>query len=334
MTQLRFEVPISSGHAASQGINTTSVSVPAPSPQPVSPLTTIRAVRTQFSALESAFKLPLVLDFEESELAVSSNNTPVRAYEQALTGLLERLDAIESDGDEEVRVVRREVVREVERALEDVERKVKERAPQVPIPEVAKEEANSRDGESEVPKSDASASPDVVPAAVDIGKDVKPTQLDVASAVFQADADIDVAISAEYQTASPDAGSSEAVVAEPDDAVLSSPTKEETSILNSTDLDVVPAPFEDASDSIATITPTPAVPAPSPSIKGASTPPAPETFLTSMSHDQFTFPPRPTFSQSGAGAGVAHDDDAVLVDHSSEGSSVRGAEEEWTEFDA
>ena len=167
-TQLRVEVPLSSGHAASQGITATSVPVPTPFPQPVSPLTTIRAVRTQFSALESAFKLPLVLDFEDSELAVSSNNTPVRAYEQALAGLLERLDAIESDGDEEVRVVRREVVREVERALEDVERKVKDRAPQVPVPEVA----NSRDGESEDPNSNASATPDVLPAVVEIAEEI------------------------------------------------------------------------------------------------------------------------------------------------------------------
>ena len=315
---MRAEIPISSGHAASQ------VSVPVSSPEPVSPLTTIRAVRTQFSALESAFKFPVVLDFEDSELAVSSNNAPVRAYEQALTGLLERLDAIESDGDEEVRVVRREVVREVERALEDVERKVKEQAPQVPVPEVTKEED---------PNPDNRATSGVPPAVVEIAEDVKPTQLTVASVVSQADAAVDLAISGEYQTASPVAGSSQADVAEPDDTVPSASTKEETSIHNSTDLEAVLAPFEDESDSIATITPTPAVPAP-PSTTAASSPPAPETFLTSMSHDQFSFPPKPAFSQPDAGTGVAHDDDAVLVDHSSEGSSVRGTEEDWTEFDA
>jgi vacuolar-type H+-ATPase subunit E/Vma4 len=57
----------------------------------------------------------------------------VRAYEYALNGLLERLDAIESDDDEKIRDARRKAVREVEKALEDVERKVKERAPRLKL---------------------------------------------------------------------------------------------------------------------------------------------------------------------------------------------------------
>jgi len=40
--------------------------------------------------------------------------------------LLEQLDAVESDGDEEVRVVRRAAVKEVEKAIEDVEKRVSE----------------------------------------------------------------------------------------------------------------------------------------------------------------------------------------------------------------
>jgi hypothetical protein len=67
---------------------------------------------------------------ENSELAVTSNNAAVHAYEHALNGLFERLDAMESDGNEEVRDVRREVVREVERALEEVEQKTKEQVAQ------------------------------------------------------------------------------------------------------------------------------------------------------------------------------------------------------------
>ena len=128
--QVKVEDPTSSRRGAS----VTSTSISAPVLEPVSPLTSIRAVRTQFSALESAFKFPPILDIDHSVLAVTSNNVPVRAYEHALNGLLERLDAIESDGNEEVRDVRREVVREVERALEEVERKVKEQAPQAPVP--------------------------------------------------------------------------------------------------------------------------------------------------------------------------------------------------------
>ena len=321
--QVRIEEPLSSGRAASPSVNAI--------PERVSPLTAIRAVRTQFSALESGFKFPSVLDFVHSELAVSSKSAPVRAYEQALTGLLERLDAIESDGDEEVRDVRREVVREVERALEDVERKVKEQAPQVPVPEAAKEESSRRDIESEVAKPNTSITPDAAPALIDIAEEAKPTQLSVASVVSQADVDIDVAISGEYETGSADAESSEAVVAEVDGAAPAAPAKGEASIHSAADLEAVPA-SEDVSDSIATI--TPAVPAPRPLNKSASSPPAAEAFLTSMSHDQYTFPPRPAFSQSNTGPGVAHDDDAILVDRSSEGGSVRGVEEEWTEFDA
>jgi len=85
----------------------------------------------------------------------------VRTYELALNGLLERLDAIDSDGNEEVRDVRREVVREVERALQEVERKVKEQAPQAAVPEVRKQEAS--DVESEDPSASATqAVPPVV----------------------------------------------------------------------------------------------------------------------------------------------------------------------------
>ena len=91
-------------------------------------LTTVRAVRNQLSTIESTFKLPTVLDFDESMLAGSPNNAPLRAYENTPNGLLEQLDAIESDCDEEVRNVRRKVVKEMEKTLEDLERRVSEKA--------------------------------------------------------------------------------------------------------------------------------------------------------------------------------------------------------------
>src|SRR5258707_10024765 len=147
--QVKVEGPSSSSRAASPRHSATSVSVSAPALDPVSPLTTIRAARTRFSTLESAFKFPPILDFDHGELAITSNNAPARAYENALNGLLERLDAIESDGNEEVRDVRREVVREVERALEEVEQQVKEKAPQGLIPEVTREEAGEEKKEKQ-----------------------------------------------------------------------------------------------------------------------------------------------------------------------------------------
>jgi hypothetical protein len=312
--QVRVEVPSSSGRAASPTRNATSPSVSTAVAQPVSPLTSIRAVRTQFSALESAFKFPAIVDFDHSELAATSNNAPVRAYELALNGLLERLDAIESDGNEEVREVRREVVREVERALEQVERKVKEQAPQAPVAELTEQDA--RDVESEEPSN---SGPQTIPPAVahvtEAAERTLPNLAAVAPVASQTDVDFDVAISAEYQSGSRVA--TESGVADTEDVPSS----------------------EDASDSITTITPAHlarAVPGPGSSDKSASTSAAgAETFLTSLSRDQFTFPPRPAFSQTSTNSGVSQDDDAVVVDNSSEGGSLRSVDDEWaTEFDA
>jgi hypothetical protein len=328
-TQVKVEDPSSSGHPASPSRKATFPAVSAPVSESVSPLTPIRAVRTQFSALESAFKFPRILDFDHSELAGTTNNAPVRAYEHALNGLLERLDGIESDGNEEIREVRRGVVKEVERALEEVERKVKEQAPQAPVPEVTKQEAN--DIESEDPS--ASAAQAVPPAVVHVTEAAKPTLLNLAPVASQADADVDVAISAEYQSASPVVTSPGVVVGERDSAAGTAPANGEASTVSGADTETVPA-SEDASDSIATITPAPvapAVPVISSSNKSPSTSAGTaETLLTSLSHDQFTFPPRPAFSQASTNSGVPHDDDTILVDNSSEGGSMKSVDDEWT----
>ncbi|KAI0281176.1 hypothetical protein BC826DRAFT_129314 [Russula brevipes] len=132
-------------------------------------------MRSQGSVLQSAFKFSPVLDFDQSDLAISPNNAPVRAYEYALNGLLEQLDAIESDGNGDIRGAWREAVREVEKALEDVERKVKERGPRATANEVAKEEVKGYDIESEEPEAALAIPPaDVAPIATD-AKPVLPT---------------------------------------------------------------------------------------------------------------------------------------------------------------
>ena len=326
---MRVEVGSSSSRAASPTRDATSPSVSAAVLEPVSPLTSIRAVRTQFSALESGFKFPAILDLDHSELAATSNNAPVRAYEYALNGLLERLDAIESDGDEEVRDVRREVVREVERALEEVERKVKERAARAPVPEVTKQEASGVESEDASAPATETVQP-VQPAVVHVTDATKPTLPNVAPVASQADADVDGAISGEYESASPVTSPSEVVVGEGESAGEAAPVNGDG------DTEALSA-SEDASGSIATITPAPvapAVPVGSSSNESGSTPAAAaETFLTSLSHDQFTFPPRRAYSQSSTNSGVSHDEDAVVVDNSSEGGSVRSVDDEWaTEF--
>lgn len=102
----------------------------------------IKEVGIALRELEKAFEFPEHLDFvplshsdaagtnsfvdEPGKLAYTPNNAPIHAYEHALNALLTRLDAVESNGDLEVRRRRKEVVKAVERALEVVERRVEE----------------------------------------------------------------------------------------------------------------------------------------------------------------------------------------------------------------
>ena len=284
---------------------------PTPSPA-LSPLTTVRSVRTQFYAIESAFKFPTVLDFDQSELAVTPNNAPVRAYEQALNDFLKQLDAIGSGGDEEVRNVRREVVREVEKALENVERRIREQAP---TPEVSKEEVKGYD----VAKDPITLDAPLISVA-SVTEDVKVSDPEPTTAVSPIDADVDLAISGEYVSTPAMVSSPKAVNSELADIGTTPHVNEKADI----DADEAAAPSsKGSSDSVAsgTITATIAARAP---------PSTDETFLASMSHDQFTFPPKPA-SSSDTSSAAAQQDDVVLVDGSDDGESVKGGEEGWSE---
>ncbi|KAI1787387.1 hypothetical protein LXA43DRAFT_1184515 [Ganoderma leucocontextum] len=104
-------------------------------------LAQIKDVEDALRKLEGAFEFPAHVDFldrspspspadsesdTESALAYTANNTPLHVYENALNDLLTRLDAVESHGDLEVRGRRKEAVKEVERALEAMERRIEE----------------------------------------------------------------------------------------------------------------------------------------------------------------------------------------------------------------
>lgn len=80
--------------------HTSSELIPATVPPVPTPFATIRAARNQLSTFESTFKFPAILDFDQCVLAISLDNAPFHTYENTLHGLLEQLDAIESDGDE------------------------------------------------------------------------------------------------------------------------------------------------------------------------------------------------------------------------------------------
>ncbi|KAI0033493.1 hypothetical protein K488DRAFT_84853 [Vararia minispora EC-137] len=105
---------------------------------PTTPYDRISRIRTSLHSLTTSFTFPSALDFDAagSELAFTPANAPLRAYEHALNGLLAQLDAVDSDGDEEVRGMRKEVVVEVERELEKVEEEVGKRRPGSPTPSV------------------------------------------------------------------------------------------------------------------------------------------------------------------------------------------------------
>ncbi|KAH9063533.1 hypothetical protein EDB87DRAFT_1707070 [Lactarius vividus] len=223
--------------SASDTTSTTSQPIPSPVLQTVSPLTAIRAVRNQLSTLESTFKFPVDLDFGQSVLAISPKNAPLRAQENTLNGLLEQLDAIESDGDEEVRNTRREVVREVEKALEDLERRVSEKAFELQV---------IKDTEAKVYGAEALAAQDAVPAdAASVAKSAKLIGPEPSATIFLNDAAVDLAISGEYF-------SSPTTVESPKPSVAQTADKDV-----SLDADETAPVLENSSDSTATIATTP-----------------------------------------------------------------------------
>lgn len=318
--QVKLDVTAPPSNTPSSASNVTSAT-PTPVPGPVSPLTTIRAVRNQLSALESAFKFPAVIDFDHSVLAVSPNNAPMRTYESSLNGLLEQLDAIESDGDEEVRSTRREVVREVEKALEDLERKVSEKAPK---PEVIKgAEVKGYNVEAEEPKP--SVSQGTVPVEATSGAQGAKTT-ESSAAASPGEVDVDLAIY-EYVASTPDVSPSNS--ANPDRSNTAAQTVDDAFAL---DTDETAPALGDSSESVATITATSAS-GPSSDVYVPALP-SPETFLASMSHDQFTFPPQPSYSESGTVRASAQDDAELVMDGSEEGGSVKSGEDGWSEVDA
>ncbi|KAF8699911.1 BAG domain, partial [Rhizoctonia solani] len=73
----------------------------------------------------SEFTFPTHIDFlpgPSPKLAYTANNAPVHGYEHALTGLLTKLDGLESCGDAEVRKARKEAVKRVEEELKRLDK--------------------------------------------------------------------------------------------------------------------------------------------------------------------------------------------------------------------
>lgn len=181
------------------------------------PLEAIQDIRATFSKLSADFSIPASLEFSDDEadgLAYTPTNAPIRVYEHALEGLLAQLDAVESDGDEEVRVARRSVVKEVETALEGVESEVKKAR------EVAKD--NNKHDENDLAETTASSS--------DLVEDTHPeaqagakTEEDSAS-IPSHNLDGAASFAADFVDVAPDNSAIEATSSEESTKVVAEPT--------------------------------------------------------------------------------------------------------------
>ncbi len=113
-----------SDHATSSPVR---IAVRSPSPsRPKQPMDTIESIEQEFVDLEYKFKFPTSVDFlpgtsSTPSLAYTSNNMPLRSFEHALTSLLTPLDAIDSAGLAEVRDARKDLVRRIEKVLNELE---------------------------------------------------------------------------------------------------------------------------------------------------------------------------------------------------------------------
>ncbi|ETW79797.1 hypothetical protein HETIRDRAFT_171676 [Heterobasidion irregulare TC 32-1] len=381
------------------------VSSPASrAPTPTSGLDAVTAIESSFRALQHAFTFPSTLDFDappappttspatpaptsashDYPLAYTPTNAPVRAYEHALSALLAQLDAVESDGDAAVRARRRGVVRDIERALDEVDRIVGERraeraeragSAQVPV-DVGERAVAAAAGERarvdlEVPEAvsaDAAlavqhAPPPNLPhasgepfvAAAPTPARAPTPESPPATPESAVPPDVLVLVPAPVAVAvDPPSATTSGAEAAPQDEELpalapsletvqatstdSAPLTPDADVGHATAASSVsrppsplsPSPSPSPSPSEAEIESQPDTtepPAPAPSAR-ASPPPAPsdapEEYLSSLSHAQFTFPPRRELS-------AEEPEDAVLVESDVDNTSERDA---WSEVEA
>ncbi|CAE6467900.1 unnamed protein product [Rhizoctonia solani] len=115
-------------HTASEP--STDAKAEAPSPEANQSQSTISDILKSFSDLKSSFTFPDKLDFLNSpgdadamtpKLAYTPNNAPLHQQEHLLTGLLTKLDAVESYGQESIRKARKDAVLLIERELEELD---------------------------------------------------------------------------------------------------------------------------------------------------------------------------------------------------------------------
>ncbi|KAJ7655285.1 hypothetical protein DFH06DRAFT_1414091 [Mycena polygramma] len=277
---------------------------PAPAPEKdiASSTAEVRAIDAQYTLLANEFVFPPHLDFTTSRstsptrngaagsevspvarlLSYSAANQPVRYYHQALSGLLARLDAVESFGDEGLRGMRKEVVGRVEGAMDEVERGVEERWRKV----VGKVE---RPAAEPVAEPAPAAEPATQPAQPEAAPEAAAAPAPEPVAVENVIAEEPVVVEAE-----------EAVVAEPETTAASTPApivESEPSPAAETELASSYPPVSESTSSIPTVVASPPYPAPpAPSLADDTAPvPSPPVELDVVDESLETLrPPTPT----------------------------------------
>ncbi|QRW23429.1 MATE efflux family protein [Rhizoctonia solani] len=127
-TVVPVSIPDPSAHATSE--STIDVKTEEPSAETNQSQSAISDILKSFSDLKSSFTFPEKLDFLNSpddadavtpKLAYTRNNAPLHQQEHLLMGLLTKLDAVESYGQETIRKARKDAVLLIERELEELD---------------------------------------------------------------------------------------------------------------------------------------------------------------------------------------------------------------------
>ncbi|KAF8699990.1 BAG domain, partial [Rhizoctonia solani] len=127
-TAVPESIPDPTAHATSE--STIDVKTEEPSAETNQSQSAISDILKSFSDLKSSFTFPEKLDFLNSpddadavtpKLAYTRNNAPLHQQEHLLMGLLTKLDAIESYGQETIRKARKDAVLLIERELEELD---------------------------------------------------------------------------------------------------------------------------------------------------------------------------------------------------------------------
>lgn len=96
--------------------------------KPSPALDELASIRSHLDSISSSFSFPTHLVFDASskdapKLTYNAVNATLHSYEDALSKILSELDAVESNGDEEIRFARKEIARAIEATLSALDSK-------------------------------------------------------------------------------------------------------------------------------------------------------------------------------------------------------------------